>query len=67
MNDLKKLQHLVESYGRSRVQEELAGLRDAPESILKRHHDAGKAAWDELTRALEVLIDRAGGIKIGKA
>jgi hypothetical protein len=60
VNDLKKLQHLVESYGRSRVQEELAGLLDAPESIFKRHHDAGKAAWDELTREFEVLIDRAG-------
>jgi hypothetical protein len=44
MSDLKKLQHLIERYGSARVQEELAGHRDAPMATLKRHHDTGKAA-----------------------
>ena len=57
MNDTKKrIMHLIERYGSARTQEEFAGARDAPNSVLKRHYDAGKQAWDAVSAEIDLLL-----------
>lgn len=52
----KRIMHLVERYGSARCQEELAGARDAPSSVLKRHYDKGNEAWKAIDAEIDVLL-----------
>lgn len=60
MSELQKIKSLIERYGSARVQEELAGFRDAPNGVLKRHYDNGKSAYSELIKIIEDLLAAAG-------
>jgi len=50
----QEIMRLVERYTAARVQEELAGTRDSM-SAVKRHYEAGRAAWDSLGNEIDAL------------
>ena len=52
----KRIMHLIEQYGTARTQEELAGARDAPGSVVKRYYDRGQQAWEAIGAEIDALL-----------
>jgi|KBSSwiStaDraftv2_1062776.scaffolds.fasta_scaffold00132_31 hypothetical protein len=52
----RRIMKLIEQYGTARSQEELAGSRDAPGSVVKRHYDRGQQAWEEIGQEIDALL-----------
>lgn len=55
MADKKRLIHLIGNYTSARIQEELAGSRDAPAATVKRYSNQANQAWDDINAEIDKL------------
>ena len=55
-DEKKRIMALIERYGTARAQEELAGARDAPGSVVKRYYDRGNEAWNAIGDEIDSLL-----------